>query len=111
MALAVADDKELALILSDVDHFKKFNDTWGHTTGDQVLRLVAEVMNAKVKGQDFLARYGGEEFIIALPDTSVQNAKMLADRIRTAIQSRRLKKRRTNEDLGVHYDFHGRCRT
>lgn len=101
MASAVAQDKELALILSDVDHFKKFNDTWGHTTGDQVLRLVAEVMNANVKGQDFLARYGGEEFIIALPGTSVKNAKMLADRIRTAIQSRRLKKRRTNEDLGV----------
>lgn len=101
MALAVAEDKELALILSDVDHFKKFNDTWGHTTGDQVLRLVAEVMNANVKGQDLLARYGGEEFAIALPGTSIENAKMLADRIRVAVQSRRLKKRRTNEDLGV----------
>lgn len=101
MALSVAEGNDLALILVDVDHFKQFNDTWGHTTGDQVLRLVAEVMNANVKGQDFLARYGGEEFAIILPNTSAENAQMLADRIRVAIQSRRLKKRRTNEDLGV----------
>ena len=66
-----------------------------------VLRLVAEVMNANVKGQDLLARFGGEEFAILLPGTTLENACMLADRIRTAIECRRLKKRRTNEDLGV----------
>ncbi|MGE0409177.1 MAG: GGDEF domain-containing protein, partial [Amphiplicatus sp.] len=91
----------LALIIGDVDHFKLFNDRWGHQTGDQVLRLVAEVMNANVKGQDLLARYGGEEFSILLPDTTLENAEMLADRIRRAIESRRLKKRRTDEDLGL----------
>lgn len=91
----------LALIMADVDHFKSFNDRWGHQTGDQVLRLVAEVMNANIKGQDLLARYGGEEFAILLPGTTLENACMLADRIRAAIESRRLKKRRTNEDLGV----------
>lgn len=91
----------LALIMADVDHFKSFNDKWGHQTGDQVLRLVAEVMNANVKGQDLLARYGGEEFAILLPGTKLENACMLADRIRAAIESRRLKKRRTSEDLGV----------
>lgn len=91
----------LALIMADVDHFKSFNDKWGHQTGDQVLRLVAEVMSANTKGQDILARYGGEEFAILLPGTSIENAVMLADRIRRAIESRRLKKRRTNEDLGA----------
>ncbi len=93
--------ESLVLIMADVDHFKKFNDKWGHQTGDHVLRLVAEVMNANVKGQDVLARYGGEEFAIILPGTSLPNAVMLANRIRTSVESRRLKKRRTEEDLGV----------
>ncbi|NWG71157.1 MAG: diguanylate cyclase [Parvularculaceae bacterium] len=94
-------NEPLALIMADVDHFKTFNDRWGHQTGDQVLRLVAEVMSANTKGQDILARYGGEEFALLLPGTTLENAVMLGDRIRRAIESRRLKKRRTNEDLGV----------
>lgn len=98
---AKEENTPLALVLADIDHFKSFNDTWGHQTGDQVLRLVAEVMNANVKGQDTLARYGGEEFAIILPGTSLENGAMLADRIRVAVEARRLKKRRTNEDLGV----------
>lgn len=93
--------RPMALVIADVDHFKKFNDRWGHQTGDQVLRLVAEVMRANLKGQDVLARYGGEEFAMILPGTTIGNARMLADRIRHAIESRRLKKRRTHEDLGV----------
>lgn len=91
----------IALIMADVDHFKMFNDKWGHQTGDHVLRLVADVMNANIKGQDVLARYGGEEFAIILPGTSLANAVMLANRIRGAVESRRLKKRRTDEDLGL----------
>jgi len=91
----------LALVMADVDHFKRFNDKWGHQTGDHVLRLVADVMNANIKGQDVLARYGGEEFALILPGTSLQNAVMLANRIRGAVESRRLKKRRTDEDLGL----------
>ena len=91
----------LALVMADVDHFKTFNDKWGHQTGDQVLRLVAEVMNANVKGADLLARYGGEEFAIILPGTSLEHAQMLADRIRQAVESRRLRRRRTDENLGI----------
>ncbi len=94
-------DQPLALIMADVDHFKQFNDRWGHQTGDHVLRLVADVMNANIKGQDVLARYGGEEFAIILPGTTLGHAVMLADRIRKSVESRRLKKRRTEEDLGV----------
>ncbi len=101
MREATGAGQPLALIMADVDHFKQFNDRWGHQTGDHVLRLVADVMNANVKGQDVLARYGGEEFAIILPGTSLANAVMLADRIRKAVESRRLKKRRTDEDLGV----------
>lgn len=91
----------LTLVVADIDHFKNFNDRWGHQTGDHVLRLVAQVMSDNVKGADLLARYGGEEFAILLPGATIESAAALADRIRTLIQSRRLKKRRTNEDLGL----------
>lgn len=91
----------LALVMADIDYFKQFNDKWGHQTGDHVLRLVADVMNANIKGQDVLARYGGEEFAIILPGTTISNAVMLANRIRGAVEYRRLKKRRTDEDLGI----------
>lgn len=101
LAVAKANDEALSLLMADIDHFKSFNDTHGHQTGDQVLRLVAEVMNANVKGRDTLARFGGEEFVIILPQTSLDNAFTLGDRIREAVSSRRLKKRRTDEDLGA----------
>jgi len=94
------DDRPLSLVFADVDYFKRFNDRWGHQTGDQVLRLVAEMMKANVKGQDVLARYGGEEFAILLPNTTRDNGVRLADTIRDAVGSRNLKKRRTNEHMG-----------
>ncbi|MEO1252574.1 MAG: GGDEF domain-containing protein [Pseudomonadota bacterium] len=98
---AKASGEPLSLLLADIDHFKAFNDTWGHQTGDQVLRLVAEVMGGNIRGGDTLARYGGEEFGVILPGARLENAIMLADRIRSAVENRRLKKRRTNEDLGM----------
>jgi diguanylate cyclase len=61
----------LCLMLLDIDHFKKFNDTWGHQTGDQVLRLVAMTLKSNIKGKDIAARYGGEEFAAILPETDL----------------------------------------
>jgi diguanylate cyclase len=68
IAHSVATGEPLALLLADIDHFKVFNDTYGHLTGDQVLRLVAMALKQTVKGQDIAARYGGEEFAIILPN-------------------------------------------
>ena len=104
LARAIADVKEsgapLSLMLIDIDHFKNFNDTWGHQTGDQVLRLVAMTLKSNIKGRDIAARYGGEEFAAVLPETDLEGAVILADNIRRAIQAKELLKRSTNEKLG-----------
>ena len=90
----------LCLMLVDIDHFKSFNDTWGHQTGDQVLRLVAMTLKSNIKGKDIAARYGGEEFAAILPETDLEGAVIVADNIRKAIQAKELLKRSTNEKLG-----------
>jgi diguanylate cyclase len=77
-----------------------FNDTWGHQTGDQVLRLVAMTLKSNIKGKDIAARYGGEEFAAVLPSTDLEGAVIVADNIRKAIQAKELLKRSTNEKLG-----------
>ena len=88
------------LMLLDIDHFKRFNDTWGHQTGDQVLRLVAMTLKSNIKGKDLAARYGGEEFAAILPETDLEGAVIVADNIRKAVQAKELLKRSTNEKLG-----------
>ncbi len=87
-------------MMTDIDHFKKFNDTYGHLTGDQVLRLVAMSVKQNVKGQDIAARYGGEEFAIVLPNTVLRSAITVADHIRRAVMTKELMKRSTGEHLG-----------
>jgi diguanylate cyclase len=86
--------------MTDIDHFKNFNDTWGHLTGDQVLRLVAMSLKQNVKGQDIAARYGGEEFAVILPNTVLRSALTVADHIRRAVMSKELMKRSTGQNLG-----------
>lgn len=88
------------LLLLDIDHFKRFNDTYGHQTGDQVLRLVAMTLRSNVKGKDLVARYGGEEFAAVLPGTDLDGAMAVAEAIRAAIQAKELLKRSTKERLG-----------
>ena len=103
-AKAIADAEKsrapLSLMFTDIDHFKSFNDTHGHLTGDQVLRLVAMSVKQNVKGQDTAARYGGEEFAIILPNTALSPARSVADHIRRAVMSKELMKRSTGEHLG-----------
>jgi diguanylate cyclase (GGDEF)-like protein len=84
---ALTDNKPLALILADLDNFKTINDNCGHLVGDEVLFAVASVLRQQIRPADLLARYGGEEFAIILPDTSPIQAKLIAERIRTSIES------------------------
>jgi diguanylate cyclase len=84
----------------DIDHFKSFNDSYGHLTGDQVLRLVSLSLKQTIKGQDITARYGGEEFAVVLPSTALRQALTVADHIRRAVMAKELKKKSTGEILG-----------
>ena len=90
----------LTLALIDIDHFKNFNDTWGHQTGDQVIRYVASVIGRVGATPRLAARYGGEEFAIIFPSEQRQAAAAALEEIREEIGSRVLKRRSTNEDLG-----------
>ena len=89
-----------ALLMTDIDHFKRFNDTYGHQTGDQVLRLVALAVKQNVKGKDIPCRYGGEEFAIILPNTNLEQATTVAEHIRCAVMTKELVKKSTGESLG-----------
>ena len=98
----VASDTEpLSLLLIDIDHFKRFNDEYGHIVGDEVLRLVARKIKENVRGRDFVARYGGEEFAVILPGTPVLGAKTVAENIRVSFSEGRLKRVKTSEYLGT----------
>jgi diguanylate cyclase (GGDEF)-like protein len=75
-----------SLIMADIDHFKKVNDTYGHQFGDHVLYNTAKIIKASCRSTDIPARYGGEEFCIILPETSRQNALIVANKIRTSVE-------------------------
>ncbi len=91
----------MALAILDIDHFKRFNDTWGHQTGDQVIRYVASVLARAAQPPFLAARYGGEEFALIMPGQTVAHALPLLEKVREEIASRSLKRRSTEEDLGV----------
>lgn len=90
----------LCLVMADIDHFKGFNDTYGHAIGDQVIKLVASTIRSNVKGRDHPSRYGGEEFAILLPKTTLEDAVTVANQIRRALKSRELVRKSTGESLG-----------
>ncbi len=97
---AQREEVTFCLVLLDIDHFKSFNDTFGHQVGDQVLRLVAKTLTDGVKGRDVAARYGGEEFAIILPQTTLQGGIKVADSLRKVVQAKELVNRNTGDTLG-----------
>ncbi len=102
-ACAEADEAGSAICLAvlDIDHFKGFNDTWGHQTGDQVIRYVASVIGRVAALPRFAARYGGEEFAMIFPGEAATVVNATLEEIRVEVSSRMLKRRSTNEDLGA----------
>lgn len=90
----------MSLLMLDIDYFKKINDTHGHLIGDNVLKLLGKLLNDHIKGKDIAARFGGEEFILVLPETAMDKAYTLAEKIRTSLQKMRWKLKNTGESLG-----------
>jgi diguanylate cyclase len=85
------------LIMLDIDHFKRCNDTYGHLFGDKVIRIVGQALADNVKGRDAAARIGGEEFAVFLPQTLLQGARTLAETLRLTVEKGRIKRVETGE--------------
>jgi diguanylate cyclase len=98
-AEAEAGGQPFSLLMLDIDHFKSFNDNYGHLVGDQVLRLVARTMVDGVKGRDITARFGGEEFAIILPETGINAGVVVGNALRKAIATKDVINRSTGEKL------------
>jgi len=88
------------LLMVDIDHFKRINDTYGHLFGDRVLGAIGQALKANVKGKDTAARYGGEEFAVLLPETPLEGAAGLAEALRAAIAAGRVKRHDSGETVG-----------
>ncbi|WP_414464135.1 GGDEF domain-containing protein [Hyphomicrobium sp. B1] len=98
---AAAHAKEpLSIIMADVDHFKRINDTFGHAVGDEILRRFAELLSKNIKGRDTAARYGGEEFIVVLPQTRLAGARNLGEQMRGELESKKWMHHRTGQPIG-----------
>ena len=89
-----------SVAMIDIDHFKRVNDTFGHLVGDKVIRFVADSLRQSIKGRDCAARYGGEEYALLLPETSLENAVILCNKIREHIAKTNLVRSGTKESLG-----------
>ncbi|WP_417514133.1 GGDEF domain-containing protein [Minwuia sp.] len=96
---AAASGEPLTLVMCDIDHFKRFNDAYGHQLGDQVLKLVGAVMRDGLKGRDTPCRYGGEEFALILPETDMVGGSKVAENMRQAISSKRIIRKSTGEEI------------
>ncbi|ACN13365.1 signal transduction family protein (GGDEF domain protein) [Desulforapulum autotrophicum HRM2] len=88
------------LIMIDIDHFKRVNDTYGHLVGDSILKALANLLKQQTKGKDCLARFGGEEFIILLPETRLEQAGAVAEDIRKKLAAQEWKQRKTGKPMG-----------
>ncbi len=97
---AKASNEALCLLLVDIDHFKKVNDTFGHVVGDAVLKQVANAINDVVRGGDVLARYGGEEFVVLLPETPMEGAERVADNICNQVRNHKMNIGKVGKEVG-----------
>ena len=98
---AASESKEpLSLIMADVDHFKRINDSFGHAVGDEILRRFAELLSKNIKGRDTAVRYGGEEFVVVLPHTPKEGAHNLGEQIRGELESKKWMHHRTGQPIG-----------
>jgi diguanylate cyclase (GGDEF)-like protein len=91
----------IAVIIGDIDHFKKYNDTFGHPAGDEVLKQIAYIITENVRSSDIVARYGGEEFIVILPNSTKEDALAVAERIREAVDAFPFEHGKLTISLGV----------
>ena len=85
LALCREQKRPMAVLIVDIDHFKRVNDTWGHTAVDRVIVRIAQTLKSCCRSRDLLARFGGEEFVILLPDADLQQAALCAERMRVAV--------------------------
>lgn len=93
--------RSLTVVMADIDHFKAFNDTWGHPVGDQIIRFVASVLKAEAGPDYVVCRYGGEEFSIIIPNASSGEPGLYAETVRRKVCAKRLTRRTTKEKLGA----------
>jgi len=98
---AAESNEPLCLIMADVDHFKKINDTFGHTVGDEILRRFGELLSKNIKGRDTAVRYGGEEFVVVLPQTQIDGADNLGEQIRGELQRKKWMHHKTGKPIGM----------
>ncbi len=91
----------LSLLMIDLDHFKSYNDTFGHQHGDELLRQIAHVLRTSLRRVDMTARYGGEEFVVILPETNLEGAIVVAERLRSRISEMVVAKRQVTVSVGV----------
>ncbi|MBD9356659.1 GGDEF domain-containing protein [Methylomonas albis] len=89
------------LTMLDIDHFKRVNDTYGHTVGDNVIKYVASLMRKHAEDHHHVARYGGEELAIIMPNTSQEKAIQISENIRNAMEASRLQRKNDNQSLGT----------
>jgi diguanylate cyclase (GGDEF)-like protein len=95
------DGKPLSVLLLDVDYFKKYNDSFGHPAGDEVLKTIAQILKQTIRQSDLAARYGGEEFAILLYDADAETAAIVAERSRAAIAAHEFPHREVTVSVGV----------
>jgi diguanylate cyclase (GGDEF)-like protein len=91
----------MSFMMIDVDEFKSYNDRYGHPAGDEALKIVGQILRENLRGADVAARYGGEEFSVLLPETSVEESRTIAERIRRHVEETKFPRRKVTVSIGI----------